>query len=259
MQQDLLFASASELPGRIGIYYKNLVTGEILSYHADELYESASVIKLPVYAVIMRDIAEGKLDPEEKLLCREEDKLPSCGALSLFSGEVSADLMTLCRLMISLSDNSATNLLIRRMGIDRLNESFRELGLGRCRLERLLFDSEASAGGLENKVCPEEIGRLLEAIYRRCFVSPDVSEEMEALLRRQQVKHKIPGYLPRNIRVAHKTGEDTGITNDVGIVFAEEPFVLCFLSNETDVPRAERFLRQLSLDLVNEQKTAFKP
>lgn len=249
MEKNDVIARLEALPGEIGFTYKNLVTGERWGYHEDEQFESASVIKLPIYAVVMKLCAVGALDPSEKLLCREADKLPSCGALQYFTGEVEADIRTLCSLMISLSDNSATNLLIRRLGIDFLNEEFRRIGLTGSHIERLLFDSAASARGLENRIVPAEMGMLLEQIARRRFVSAAVSEEMEGLLRRQQIKHKIPGYLPRGTAVAHKTGEDAGITNDVGVVFAAQPFVLCFASNHTDVPLAERTLRQLSLDL----------
>ena len=234
------------LPGRIGFYYKNLVTGECLGLHEEALFEAASVIKLPVYAVIMKLWAEGKLDLNEKLVCRDEDKLPPCGALYFFTGPVEADIRTLCGLMISLSDNAATNLLLKRLGLDFLNRQFKEIGLEKTHLERVLFDSEASARGLENHICPREIGELLESIYRHSFVSEEVSREMEQLLLNQQINHKIPGYLPDSIPVAHKTGEDDGITNDVAIVYAKEPFILCFAANQTDVPQAERAIREIS-------------
>ena len=240
------------LPGEIGFYYKNLSTGEQLGWHEREQFEAASVIKLPLYAVLMKLRHEGALDFSETLLCREEDKLPSCGALQYFTGEPRVDIYTLCGLMITLSDNSATNLLIRRMGMEFLNAQFQAIGLRDTHLERLLFDSAASARGLENRIVPAEIGGLLERIARRSFVSPEISEEMELLLRRQQIKHKIPGYLPRGTAVAHKTGEDAGLTNDVGIVFAPQPFVLCFASNHTDVPAAERCLRELALCLYED-------
>lgn len=249
-KQDIL-NRLEALPGRIGFVYQNLVTGERIALHDGELFEAASVIKLPICAVIFKLAAEGRLDLEERLLCRDEDKLPSCGGLRLFTGPVEADIRSLCNLMISLSDNSATNLLIRRFGMDFLNGQFREIGLEGTHLERLLFDSEAGARGLENRIVPAEIGGLLARIARRDFVSPQVSEALEDLLCQQQIKHKIPGYLPRGTRVAHKTGEDAGITNDVGIVFAREPFVLVFASNGTDVPQAEIALRETALALYN--------
>ena len=244
-----IYADLAALPGEIGLYYHNLVTGESFRYHAGELYEAASVIKLPLYAVIMKLSAEGKVDLDEKLLFREEDKLPPCGALYYLLGPMEVEIRSLCGLMISLSDNTATNLLIRRFGLDFLNEQFREIGLEKTHFERLLFDGEAASHGLENRVVPEEIGGLLERIAQREFVSPEISQEMETLLLEQQISHKIPGYLPEDTPVAHKTGEDSGITNDVGVVFAREPFVLCFASNHTDVPAAERTLRELALEL----------
>lgn len=251
MDKKEILSRLEQLPGRTGFFYKNLHTGESFGLHAQEEFLAASVIKLPVYAVIMKLAAEGKADLSEKLLCREEDKLPPCGALYFFTGEVAVDIRTLCGLMISLSDNAATNLLLRRFGLDFLNEQFKQIGLEKTHLERLLFDGEAAARGLENRIVPEEMGALLEQIAQRRFVSEAVSVEMENLLLEQQINHKIPGYLPEGTPVAHKTGEDDGITNDVGVVFAKEPFVLCFAYNGPDVPLAERTLRQLALDLYN--------
>ena len=241
--------SLTALPGKAGLVFRPLEGEGAFEYNGDALFESASVIKLPVYAVVMKLAAEGKLDLSEKLLCREEDKLPSCGALQHFTGEFPVDLRTLCALMITISDNTATNLILRRFGLDYLNGQFRELGMEKTRLERLLFDAEASSRGLENRICLNEIADLLERIARGSFVSPEVSREMENLLRKQQIRHKIPGCLPQGTAFAHKTGDDTGITNDVGIVFAKRPFVLCFASNKTDVPEANRFLRGTALKL----------
>ncbi len=250
MDKQTIAARLRDLPGDVGLYYKDLTAGEAWGFNEEALFEAASVIKLPVYAVVMKLWAEGKLDLGEKLLCRQEDKLPPCGALYFFTGEVEADIRTLCGLMISLSDNAATNLLLRRLGLNFLNGQFREIGLEKTHLERLLFDSEAASRGLENRICLRELGELLEKIYRHSFISEEVSREMEELLLLQQVNHKIPGYLPDSIPVAHKTGEDDGITNDVGVVYAQKPFVLCFASNRTDVPAAERAIRQIALELT---------
>jgi len=238
------------LPGDIGFYYKDLRTGERLGHRENDMFQAASVIKLPIYAVVMKLWAEGKLDLSEKLLCRDEDKLPPCGALYFFTGDVEVDINTLCGLMITISDNTATNLLINHLGLDFLNEQFKEIGLKDTHLERLLFDAEGSARGLENRIVPAEMGDLLERIYRHSFINEEVSCRMEKVLLEQQINHKIPGYLPEGTPVAHKTGEDDGITNDVGVVYGENPFVICFASNFTHVPSAERALREISLALM---------
>ena len=250
MTKSEILSRLGSLPGDIGFYYKDLSTGESFGYRENDMFQAASVIKLPIYAVVMKLWAEGKLSLSEKLLCREEDKLPPCGALYFFTGDVEVDINTLCGLMITISDNTATNLLINRLGIDFLNEQFREIGLKDTHIERLLFDAEGSAKGLENKIVPAEVGQLLERIYRRSFINEDVSRRMEKVLLEQQINHKIPGYLPEGTPVAHKTGEDDGITNDVGVVYGEKPFVICFASNFTHVPSAEIALREISLELM---------
>ena len=250
MTKDEILSRLASLPGDIGFYYKNLSTGESFGYRERDMFQAASVIKLPIYAVVMKLWAEGKLELSEKIVCRDEDKLPPCGALYFFTGDVEVDINTLCGLMISLSDNAATNLLIKRLGLDFLNEQFKEIGLKDTHLERLLFDAESSAKGLENRIVPAEMGELLERIYRHSFINEEVSARMEKLLLEQQINHKIPGYLPEGTPVAHKTGEDDGITNDVAVVYSENPCVICFASNFTDVPAAERAIREISLALI---------
>ena len=250
MNKSDIITRLSALPGHIGFYFEDPVSGESFGLNEKDEFLAASVIKLPIYAVVMKLWSEGRLDLYEKLSCTDADKVPPCGALYFFTGEVETDIRTLCGLMISLSDNAATNLLLGRFGLDFFNEEFKKIGLKDTHLERRLFDPESAAQGKENRIVPAEIGELLERIYRHEFVSEDVSREMEKLLLEQQINHKIPGYLPEGTPVAHKTGEDDGITNDVGVVYGEKPFVICFASNRTDVPESERALRAISLELL---------
>ncbi|MDD3169851.1 MAG: class A beta-lactamase-related serine hydrolase, partial [Eubacteriales bacterium] len=211
-----------------------------------EVFQAASIIKLPLLAVVLRMEAMGRVNLNERILVRNSDKMPSCGALSHFSDEPAVDIGTLCRLMIVISDNTATNLLIKRFGIEELHQEFCEIGLEKTRINRLLFDAEAAQQGIHNYFAPKEIGLLLEKIYGGNFVDEAVSGKIKEILLGQQIKHKIPSRLPREIRVAHKTGEDKGITHDAGIVFAQEPFVIVFASNETDVPVFEQIIRDIA-------------
>ena len=152
------------LQGRVGMYYKNMVTGETFCYHADEQYEAASLIKLPVFMHIMKLIDGGEITRETKVLVKEEDKKPSCGALQSLTGDVEVDIQSLYKLMITISDNTASNMLIRVSGIPALNDSFKEMGLEKTVIAREFFDSVAAAEGKTNYVCPEEIGMLLESV-----------------------------------------------------------------------------------------------
>lgn len=237
----------SSVPGNIGFYYKNLVTGETDGSRQTELFQAASVIKLPILAAILLEEREHPGVLQERLLVRDGDKVPGCGALQHISGTQAYDIESLCKLMITISDNTATNVLIRRFGIEFLNERFRVLGLQETKIFRFLFDTEAARQGKENLCQPKEIGSLLEEIYHGRCVSANASERMRAMLSQQQINHKIPSLLPPTVRVEHKTGEDEGITNDVGILYGREPCVLVFVSNETDVPAFEQVIRTVSL------------
>lgn len=93
---------------------------------------------------------------------------------------------------------------------------------------------------------------LLEKLYRKEFVSSDVSQYAIDILLDQQIGHKLEGKLT-GVPVAHKTGEDDGLSNDVGIVFAEQPFVVCFAGHDTDVYRWEDLIRRAAYDLVQAQ------
>lgn len=241
------------LPGHLGFYYKNLETGYEYSVRAEEAYLAASVIKLPLFLYVLEQSAVGKIDMRERLTVEAWEKMPSCGALTLFTGDVEADIRSLCRLMIALSDNTATNKLIRYCTIPGANAGFRGMGLEKTVLRRLLFDAEASARGLENTICPKEMGMLLEALYRNQFVSPEVSREAMDTLLLQQVDHKLDGKLCGEVPIAHKTGEDDRLSNDVGVVFAPQPFVICFAGHDTDVYRWEDLMRRGTFDLYQAQ------
>jgi beta-lactamase class A len=240
--------------GHTGFYFKDLTSGEEFGVRQDEEYLAASVIKFPVFACIAKWVAEGKAAWDEVLCVKKEDKVPICGALTLFTGEVNVDILTLCKLMISISDNCATNMLIKRFGIPAYKKEFQQIGLKNTALNRLLFDAEASAQGIENYIVPEEMGGLLEQVYRRQFVNEETSALIEEILLLQQINHKICGYLPEEeeIQAAHKTGEDENLSNDVGIVFTKKPFIVCFAGHDTSVPAWETAIRQISADLAAE-------
>ena len=242
-------AEMESIPGHTGFYYKNLVTGCEFGVRADETFGAASVIKLPLFMHVLAESAAGRMSMEEKLTITAEDKVPICGALTLFTGEVEADVRTLCRLMISISDNTATNKLIRHCTIPGASAGFEEMGLRKTKLTRCLFDRAASQAGLQNVICPEEMGMLLEKIYRNEFVSPEVCKEIMDVLLLQQVDHKLNGKICGEVSIAHKTGEDDELSNDVGVVFAKQPFVVCFAGHDTDVYRWEDLMRRGTYEL----------
>lgn len=247
-------AEMESLPGHLGMYYKNLITGETYGVRADEAFLAASVIKFPLFLHVLSLAEQGVLSMEDRLTVEEWEKVPSCGAVTLMTGDVEMDIRSLCRLMICLSDNTATNKMIRHCTMEGIAAGFRAMGLEKTKINRLLFDREASAAGIQNYICPEEMGMLLEKLFRKEFVSESVSREAMETLLKQQIEHKLDGKLCGAVPIAHKTGEDDCLSNDVGIMFAPQPFVICFAGHDTDVYRWEDLIRRGAYELVQAQQ-----
>ena len=237
------------LPGKTGFFYKNLETGETINWNENEKFIPASVIKLPVMMAIFKMAERGEADLYEKIRIRHEQKMPSCGALNSFTDEPEIDILTLCSLMITISDNTATNVLISHFGTEKLNRKFAQMGLEDTRVNRLLFDMEASKKGIQNCATPKETAFLLEELHCGRFVSEKVSEAIKEILLRQQINHKIKEKLPPGTRAAHKTGEDDYISNDAGIIYASQPFIFSFFSNDTKVSEVNSFMRDAAAEL----------
>ena len=243
-----IFERLENMTGKVSLYYRNLVTGERMSYQEDIAMIAASVIKLGLLGEMFRRFEAGEADPEDEVIVRWEDKAPSCGALTYMHDGLRVTLRDLCVLMIILSDNTATNMLFDRTGAAAINRFMWERGLTGMDFNRKMFDDEATARGIKNHINAAGVGKMLEMMYRGELVSPKADEEMIEILKNQRLNHKIPFYL-KGTTVAHKTGEDDGISHDVGIIYGREPFVLVMLSNETDVPAFERLIQDTARTL----------
>lgn len=251
--QPSILRQVREFPGRAGFYCQDLATGEEWSVRGEEAFEAASVIKLPILVEVFRRLEAGEAREDESFTIREEDKLPSCGVLNYLHTGLTVTLMDLAVLMIIVSDNTAANLLIRRLGMERINETIRELGMTATRLRRLLFDSEAAARGIKNTIAPAEIGRLLAALYRGEVVSPAASARMLRILGDQRLNGKLPFWLDGKVKCAHKTGEDTNITHDVGILYTPRPLVLCVCGDPVSAPALNALMGTMARELAAEQ------
>ena len=222
-------------PGHTSIYFKDLTTGEHFGYNEQEPMCAASVIKLTVMAELFRQVEAGQVSREQKLVVADENRVPICGVLTLMHSGMEVTPMDLCWLMITISDNMATNMLIDLLGVDNIQENIRRLGLEGVSISRKLFEKRPGFREKTNYVSAAGIGKLLEMIYRGELVSREASREMMEMLLAQQCTNKMPLLLPGEGVAAHKTGEDDTITHDTGIVFAKEPFVACFCNGQLEM------------------------
>ncbi len=244
-----------QAPGSIAFYYRGLESGEEFSWRGDEKLYAASVIKLYIMAAAFAMIERGELDPDRIVVMKKEYYVPSCGAVAYMHEGLEVTVMDLITLMIIFSDNTATNILIDLLGMEKINAEVRVMGYEDPWLRRKMYDWEKARRGIQNLITARGVGRLLTDIYNGKTVSGAASEKMLSILKDQQYDSKMPFYL-RALEdaplVAHKTGEDTGITHDVGIVYAEKPFVVCFCGNETDTPVFERVMAEITYYLYLE-------
>lgn len=249
MNLEAMTARIEGLPGIISVWCEDPATGAVFCHRPEEPVDAASVIKLFIMAEAFRRREEGSLAFDEAVTVRPADRMPSCGALTYLHDGITVTVGDLVTLMIILSDNTATNLLIDRLGMDAVNGFMRTLGLsGQTKLRRKLFDQASSDRGIKNTVTAADVALLLKRIITGRLVSEAASRDMLQLLKDQRLNGKMPFFLaPKGIKCAHKTGEDSGITHDVGIILTEQPKIFCFLSEETDVPSAERALQDLAL------------
>lgn len=236
-------------PGKVGVYYRPL-DGEAVGFNEDLPLIAASVIKLPVMVEAFKRIEAGGMDPDERVIVPAKAKLPSCGALTYLHDGLTVTVLDLITLMIILSDNTATNLLIGRLGMDAVNRTMAELDIPGIALRRKLFDAEQSRRGVENTVTAKGVGLLLARMATGTLLGGKADSQMMSILKNQRLNGKLPFFLHgRGVKIAHKTGEDDGITHDVGVVYAPKPFVVCMLSNEVDVPAFERLMQDAALEM----------
>ncbi len=249
MNQEQLLHQLQEIPGKVSFYYKNLVTGEEISYETQRPLQAASVIKIPIMAEAFFQAKEGSISLQDTYVLKEEDKEPSCGCLNRMQAGLVLKVEDLINLMIILSDNSASNILIRMLGRENINRRMEQMGYEAIRVNRLLFDFEAAKRGMENYVSVKEIADLLGRMYAGTLVDEGSSRAMLDILKAQRLNGKIPFRFLEKIDIAHKTGEDSGITHDVGIVYGKVPFMVLFMGNEVDVPSFERFMQDTAYEL----------
>ena len=216
---------------------------------ADESFHAASTMKVPVLIELYRQVRAGRVRLDEPLLIRNEfHSLVDGSAFALDPKDDSEvalyqavgttrTLRELNELMITVSSNLATNLLMDKLGVENIRAGVHALGADGMNVRRDLEDGKAFERGLNNTTTAGALLRLMEAIARGQAVDADASRQMIAVLERQTVNDRIPAGLPAGIRVAHKTGEITAIRHDAAIVFAARPFVLVVLTRGGNDPQ----------------------
>ena len=219
------------LDGVLGVAILDLTTGQKYFLHADEVLPTASSIKIAILAELYRQAQQGKIKLGDLYTLQSSDLVSGSGiAGALTPGVTRLTIRDVAALMISVSDNSATNIIIDRIGIENVNALLDSLGLTHTRLRRKMMDVKAAAEGRENIATPREMVQLLEDLYRGKVLNKQMTDDFFTLLSVHKDSY-IPRELPEDLRIANKPGELEGVRNDSGIVFTgNRPFAISVMT-----------------------------
>jgi beta-lactamase class A len=253
-----LTRTAERLNGVLGYAIKDLSTGETFLRLPDTVFPQASSIKLTVLLELMRQAQEGKLSlQEEHTLRRSEMTVGDTEPIltMLGDGTVTLSLRDLAIFMVVLSDNTATNILIDRLGMDNINEGVMRLGLKETKLRRHMIDLEAARKGNENVATPREMLTLVEKVRSGQVIDAAHTKEYFDLLRlpKESEFHKA---LPEDASIADKPGALEGVRCDTGLIeIPGHPFIMSITTTydakDDDGERAVEDVARLAYDYFN--------
>jgi len=235
---EIILEEVKTFPGTAGIVFYDFEREEKIEINEREIFESASLVKLPVMIEIYRKIEKGELDPGEEISLKEEDKTGGSGILK---DKPSGSLWTvkeLLELMITESDNTATDILIDLTGMEEVKDTCIRMGLQDTTLERKIYAFEEIDRGKDNLTSPRDMCLIFTKIYKGPEISEIAREEMLFILKKQKNKKIIPRFLPEDTVCAHKTGGLLGIVHDCGIIYppGRSPYVLVLMGKDVTAP-----------------------
>jgi len=248
----------------VGIAFRTLDGKDEWYSRADESFHAASTMKVPVLIELFHQVKDGKLKLSDPLVVRNEFRSIVDGSLFKLDAadDSEADLYKtegqtrtisqLAELMITVSSNLATNLLIEKLGVENIRATVHSLGADGVNVLRGVEDGKAFEKGMNNTTTARGLATLMTAIGDGKAVDSESSQQMAAILERQKFNEAIPAGLPAGTRVAHKTGDITKVHHDAAIVFAKRPFVLVILVRGIAEDKAAyKLMAAITSDLYN--------
>ncbi|MDX2042149.1 MAG: serine hydrolase [Acidobacteriota bacterium] len=258
---DRLRARLQELvnafPGTMGVAVRDIATSQQVSINGDRQFPMASAYKIPILVEVFRQAEAKKFSLDDRIDLTADDRTLGSGVLTLMAPGLKPTIRDLALLMIILSDNQATDMLLTKVGAENVTATMRKLGLNNIRVDRTTFElirdylaliDESAAGKTKQQLMnrpqlntsspervakadlefskimkdvasPDDMARLLDLIVKGKAASEDSCRQMMTIMNRQQFNHRLPRYLPEGTGFAHKTGTIGSTTNDAGVMF----------------------------------------
>jgi beta-lactamase class A len=234
---------AGSFSGKLGVAAKNLTTGEAVGLAAGDSFHPASTIKLPVLVAVWREIEAGRLTLEETLPLDPTLCMPDGGVMDGFTPGFAYPVRDLAHLMITISDNTATNLLIRRIGFEAVNRLLADCGMGQTRLSRYIAVRGQDPSLPPNQTAPADMVRLLELLATERVVTPRACQAVLQTMLQQKHHFLTTRFIAEwdeelppeeaRVRIASKSGWFRTVRNDVAVVWApRSTYVLAMFSKD---------------------------
>jgi beta-lactamase class A len=249
-----LHRMVQRFPASTAVEVMDLSTGYHIGYNAGARMPAASTIKVPVMVEVFRQLEAGRFELDRRVTLLESDKDYGSGELCDAPNGATYSVEELLAKMIDISDNTATNMLIRLVGLRSINRTMGHLGLADTHLRG---DVRTAAWSVRQALqsSPQDMVHLLALMAHRELVDDWSSNEMISILEGDQINTLLPEPLPPGIAIAHKTGSFFDTLNDVGIVYAgDAPYIIAVMTTHLPSLDAGRaFIRELSLLTFHEE------
>ncbi len=223
----------SAFKGQYGIYYWDLNTDVSFGINENDEYLAASTVKIPINLYLFNKIKDGEIDPEEKLVyTKSTDYEGGTGSIQYNKDGTEYTIRELSALSIKESDNVAVNMLIRKLGRQNYKDFMKQSG-GVVVTEK-------------NVSCPSDMALYMKGIYDFYNENPDVGGELIDSLQNTIFNDRIPKLLPKEVKVAHKMGNQVGALHDVGLVFADRPYIIAVMSKNINEAEGNDVIANIS-------------
>ncbi|GLC32066.1 serine hydrolase [Clostridium omnivorum] len=205
--------------GEYSFYFEDILSGYTYSFNEKNIMPSASLIKLPIAISLMKEVELGKISLKDKVEISKEEMVDGSGIIHEFD-ERMYSINELLIAMLIQSDNTAANKLIELLGMNKINEYIKTMGLKDTVLKRKMMDYAAREKGLENLTTAYDMSSLFKALHNSTYLICENSKFLLDILKRQQIRDKIPFYMPMRewSNIANKTGTLDGIENDSSLI-----------------------------------------
>jgi len=230
--------------GQYGVYYYDITTGQEFGINDEDQYTAASTEKIPINLYLYTRIQSGAVNPQDTLTYLQEDYEGGTGGIQYESVGTQYTIDELSRLSIVNSDNVAANMLIRYLGMQNIKNYMRQVG------GQAVVDNQ-------NVSSPRDMGLYMKLVYEFCESNGSLGNElMNDFLSPDLYNDRLPALLPKSVKVAHKIGNELGVIDDVGIVFATKPYIVAVMStgvNEAEAPAVIANISKMIYDSAGNQ------